>query len=214
MSEHKRKTATDTTPDTSALNRSTTEEDRIIAERYKNAHPGFFSRGAVWILSRFPGTRNRYQNWTSTKRIIIGWLLWLVLLPIIPIAVIIVWYMHDPEGFKRSPWAKVLIGLAVVWAGYFGVVATNPSQADVNGKYSPIQTVPNGEVAGKADATNTATEAAKQKVAAQTESNKSNGRYFKNCTAAFDAGVFNIKRSDASYRPALDRDSDGIACEK
>ena len=68
--------------------------------------------------------------------------------------------------------------------------------------------------AGKIDTVNTASAESKNKIASQTESKDSKGRKFVNCTAAFDAGVFNIKRSNASYEPRLDRDSDGIACEK
>lgn len=211
MSEHKTKppAKVDTT-DYSA----TTTDRRVLAEREANRNPGFFLRGANWILSRFFLTRNKYQNWTKSRRNIVGWLLWLILLPIIPIAVIVMWYVRDPEGFKKSPWAKALVALAVVWAGYFGLVATNPSQADVNGKYSPIQTAPNGEIKGKMDNVNTASEEARQKVAGQKESNDSRGRHFTNCTAAFDAGVFDIKRSNDSYQRKLDRDNDGIACEK
>ena len=76
------------------------EAKKIAVEREKNANPGFFLKAAVWILSRFPLTKNRYQNWTSGRRIMIGWLLWLVCLPIIPIVAIIIWYAKDPEGFK------------------------------------------------------------------------------------------------------------------
>jgi hypothetical protein len=54
----------------------------------------------------------------------------------------------------------------------------------------------------------------KEKIKNQATSNASNGRTFENCTEAFDAGVFNIRRSDASYQNKLDRDNDGIACEK
>ncbi len=106
------------------------------------------------------------------------------------------------------------MALVVVWSAYAGVVLTNPSQADVNGKYSPFQTAPNGEVNGKASSANTASKAAQEKVAAQSTSKASKGRRFENCTAAFEAGVFNIKRSDESYQGKLDRDNDGIACEK
>ncbi len=208
MSEHKSKKV-DTT-DYGA----TTSDARVLKERSAYDHPGFFLRGAVWIVSRFPLTRHKYQNWTTARTLIVGWLLWLIVLPIIPIVAAIIWYVRDPEGFKKSPWAKALLTLAVVWAGYAGVILTNPSQANVNGKYSPRQTQPNGEVSGKADALNTASAEAKQKVAAQKESKDSGGRKFASCTAAFEAGVFNIKRSNASYEPRLDRDSDGIACEK
>ncbi|HPR09050.1 excalibur calcium-binding domain-containing protein [Candidatus Saccharibacteria bacterium] len=211
MSEHKlkNKAKIDTT-DYSA----TTTDRRVLAERDKNAHPGFFLRGANWILSRFFLTRNKYQNWTTSRRILVGWLLWIIVLPIIPIVAMVLWYVNDPEGFKRSPWAKALIALTIAWAGYAGLVVTNPAQIDANGKYSPIQTAPNGEQVGKIDSVNTASQAAKEKIAQQSESKNSNGRKFANCTEAFDAGVFNIKRSNASYEPRLDRDSDGIACEK
>lgn len=197
--------------------KSALDEDpsKIASERQKNANPGFFLKSAVWLLSRFPWTKNRYQNWTAGRRILIGWLLWLVCLPIIPIVAIAVWWAKDPEGFKKSPWAKALIGLAVVWAGAFGVIATEPSQIDQNGKYSPVQTEPDGEQGSIADKPDSvASESSAEKVKNRTTSNNSNGRAFENCSAAFDAGVFNIKRSDPSYENKLDRDNDGIACEK
>ncbi len=37
--------------------------------------------------------------------------------------------------------------------------------------------------------------------------------YFANCTAARAAGRQNIRRGEPGYRPPLDRDNDGIACE-
>lgn len=189
---------------------------KIVAERQRNAHPGFFLRAAIWLLARFPLTRDRYQNWTSTRRIIIGWLLWLICLPIIPVVAIVIWYFHDPEGFKKSPYAKVLIGVALAWAAGFGLIASQPAQLDQNGLYSPIQTAPDGETKGSLaeKPSSVASEQSRQKVAAQKESNSPGGRQFANCTAAFEAGVFNIRRSDPSYAPALDRDSDGIACER
>lgn len=214
MSEHKTNAASKGEDSVITNLNENDENTKILAEREKNAHPGFFQRGATWILARFPLTRNRYQNWTASRRILVGWLLWLMVLPIIPIVAIILWYVHDPEGFKKSPWAKVLIGLAVLWAGYAGVVVTNPAQTDVNGKYSPVQTAPNGEATGKSTTANTASAAAKEKVASQATSNDSKGRQFSNCTEAFEAGVFNIKRSNSSYQSKLDRDGDGIACEK
>lgn len=190
-------------------------QEKIDAEREKNAEPGFFLRAATWILSRFPFTKDRYQNWTSSRRILVGWLLWIVCLPIIPAVAIAIWYFNDPEGFKQSPWAKVLIGVFVLWLGGFGVVATSQPQLDQNGLYSPVQTAPDGETkAVNTDPAAVASEAAKAQVANQATSNSSNGRTFANCTEAFEAGVFNIKRSDGSYQKKLDRDNDGIACEK
>lgn len=37
--------------------------------------------------------------------------------------------------------------------------------------------------------------------------------YYKNCTAARNAGVTPLHRGDPGYAPHLDRDNDGIACE-
>jgi hypothetical protein len=191
-------------------------EQEIKSKREQNANPGFFLRSAVWILSRFPLTRNKYQNWTPSRRVLVGWIVWIICLPIIPAVAIAVWYINDPDGFKKSPWAKALIALFVAWLGAFGVVATNPSQIDANGKYSPIQTQPNGEVSGDLlkKPSSIASEESKKKVAAQSESKSTEGRKFENCTEAFESGVFNIKRSDKSYENKLDRDDDGIACEK
>ena len=197
------------------VKKTTDEAVKIEHERARIAEGGFFHTAAVYILSRFWLTRDRYQNWTKGRRILVGWLLWLVTLPIIPIVAIIVWYLNDPEGFKKSPWAKALIALAIAWTGYAGLVVTEPSQVDVNGKYSPIQTKPNGEteVVNDTEASKV-TDNDRKKVENQAESRPSNGREFANCTAAFDAGVFNIRRSDPSYQNKLDRDNDGIACER
>ncbi|WP_198170538.1 excalibur calcium-binding domain-containing protein [Deinococcus arboris] len=37
---------------------------------------------------------------------------------------------------------------------------------------------------------------------------------FKNCTAAKAAGYWNIKKGSPAYHTRLDRDGDGLACEK
>jgi len=38
--------------------------------------------------------------------------------------------------------------------------------------------------------------------------------YYKNCTAAKAAGAAPLHRGEPGYRPALDRDGDGVACER
>lgn len=37
--------------------------------------------------------------------------------------------------------------------------------------------------------------------------------YFPNCASARAAGAAPLRRGDAGYRPGLDRDGDGVACE-
>jgi hypothetical protein len=38
--------------------------------------------------------------------------------------------------------------------------------------------------------------------------------YYANCSEARAAGAAPIRRGQPGYRPALDRDNDGIACER
>ncbi|WP_254897878.1 excalibur calcium-binding domain-containing protein [Kitasatospora sp. NA04385] len=38
--------------------------------------------------------------------------------------------------------------------------------------------------------------------------------YYKNCTEAKAAGAAPLHRGEPGYRSALDRDGDGVACEK
>lgn len=36
---------------------------------------------------------------------------------------------------------------------------------------------------------------------------------FPNCTSAWAAGVADIRKGSANYKPVMDRDDDGVACE-
>lgn len=38
--------------------------------------------------------------------------------------------------------------------------------------------------------------------------------YYKNCSAVWDAGMAPLRKGDPGYRSGLDRDGDGVACEK
>ncbi|WP_079430259.1 MULTISPECIES: excalibur calcium-binding domain-containing protein [Streptomyces] len=46
------------------------------------------------------------------------------------------------------------------------------------------------------------------------ETKESSAVYYKNCDAAKAAGAAPIRRGQPGYRDALDRDKDGIACDK
>lgn len=169
---------------------------------------------AVWILSRFPGVRYHYQEWGTTKRVIVAVLLYFVALPIVPIIVAAVWYAKDPEGFKKSPLMPVLVAVIAAWLGGFGYVANQTPITDGTPMAS-VKSTADGEISTvNTDPAATASQAAKDKIASQSKSAATNGRRFENCTAAFDAGVFDIARNNPSYERRLDRDNDGIACEK
>ncbi|PID31849.1 hypothetical protein CR970_03725 [Candidatus Saccharibacteria bacterium] len=156
---------------------------------------GFFVNTADWLLSRLPWFKTRYEQWSHAKRVIVGFLMYLIVLPVIPIAVAIAMYLRDPEGFKKGNAKYVLGAIIALWLGGFGAIAAQPATVS-----SP-------------DTTNVSSDAEKA-VRDKKQSAPTNGRQFKNCDAAFKAGVFNIPKSDPSYAKHLDGDNDGVACEK
>lgn len=172
-----------------STNRNTQQTVTTPGER-----KGIFLRGADYLLSRLPFTKHNYQNWSRTKRIVIGYLLWLIVLPVIPLAIMAIMWARDPEGFKKSPAFAILSIITVAWLGT-GLGYVN-SQVPVDST--------DGQV----------TRGAQDKVKGQASSNPTNGKEYENCTAAFNDGVFDIAKSDPSYRTKLDRDGDGIACER
>jgi hypothetical protein len=146
--------------------------------------------------------------------VVVAILLYLVALPIFPVVVAAVWYAKDPEGFKKSPLMPVLVAIIAAWLGGFGWVANQTPITD-GSPYASVKAQADGEsMVASSNPAATASEASKEKIANQTKSNATNGRQFENCTAAFDAGVFDIMRNNPSYERRLDRDNDGIACEK
>ena len=173
---------------------------------------GAMFRAANYLLSRLPWFKDRYESWTKTKRIIIGFLLYLIVLPIIPIVLAIILYIHDPEGFKKSKAFPILGALIVAQLAAFGVITqqtpkvTAPSNTKSSASVSPDKQLEASDKAAK--------ERKKNNPSSVEPSNPTKGRYFENCTAAFDAGVNDIPKSDKSYRDPLDGDKDGVACEK
>ena len=143
-------------------------------------------------------------------------LLWLIVLPVIPLTIMIIMYVRDPEGFKKSPLMPVLVAVIAAWLGGFGWIANQTPVTDGTPMASiGAKATADGETSTvNSDPAATADAASKDKIANQTTSKATNGRVFENCTEAFNAGVFDIKRSDPSYQRKLDRDNDGIACEK
>lgn len=163
-------------------------------ETVKGEERGMFLRGADYLLSRLPFTKYKYQGWSKTKRIVVGYLLWLVVLPVIPLAIMAIMWARDPQGFKKSPAFATLSAITVAWFG-LGLGYVN-SQVPVD--------ITDGQV----------TRSAQDNVRDMEQSNPTHGKYYENCTAAFNDGVFNIAQTDPSYRTVLDRDGDGKACEK
>lgn len=160
----------------------------------KGEEKGPLLAGADYLLSRLPWFKWRYQDWSKTQRIVIGYLMWLVVLPVIPLTILAIWYVRDPDGFKKSPFMPILVLVTVAWFG--GGLGFVNSQVPVD--------VQDGQV----------TKSSQEVVKDLTKSEPTKGREFANCTDAFNHKVFNIPRSDPSYQPRLDRDGDGLACER
>ncbi len=64
----------------------------------------------------------------------------------------------------------------------------------------------------KKSSSNQSTSSAKTE-SPSTESEQSSTVYYKNCTAAREAGAAPLYKGDPGYRAKLDRDKDGVACE-
>ncbi len=153
-----------------------------------------FLRGADYLLSRLPFTKYKYQQWSKVKRIVIGYVLWLIVLPVIPLAIMAIMWVRDPEGFKKSPAFAVLSIITVVWFGTgLGYVNT---QVPVDSTDSQV------------------TRGSLENVKNRTRSEPTYGRTFANCTEVFNAGIYDIEKTDPAYDPKLDRDGDGVACER
>ncbi|MDL2363165.1 MAG: excalibur calcium-binding domain-containing protein [Patescibacteria group bacterium] len=185
---------------------STTKQTTASSAPQKTGGP------VIFILSRTPGIKNNYYNWTRSRQVIVAILLYLVFLPVLPLAIGIFMYLHDPEGFKKSKALPILGAIALAQLSAFGFVASSKPNIP-SSQNSATQSSVQNDKAGDLNSSAT-TQEEKNKIKSQNTSNPTNGRQFANCTEAFKAGVFNIKRSDAAYSTSLDRDSDGIACEK
>lgn len=155
---------------------------------------GVILAGAEYWLRRLPFTKPVYRKWPQWQRIVLGYLLWLVALPLLPLFAMIAMWTMDPQGFRKNPAFYMLAAITVLWF-WLGF-------SYVNGQMLVDST--DGRV----------TNAAKSYVQGKTTSQPTNGRTFKSCTEAFNAGVFNIAKTDSSYQAILDGNGNGVACEK
>ncbi len=188
-----------------------------------NQDKGFFLNAADWLLSRLPWFRDRYDYWGHGTRIFVGFLMYLIVLPVIPIVIGVIMYVRDPEGFRSSKAFPILGVIIAAWLGAFGIIAAQPSkQNNVNNSTSGTSITNSAGTASTSkttkdssdNATANSASSAKKGVQNRDKSQPTMGRDFKNCDAAFTAGVFNIPKSDSSYADHLDGDNDGVACEK
>lgn len=75
---------------------------------------GFVLRGANYLLGRLPFTKNEFEHWSPVRRILTGYLLWLVVLPIWPLVVLIVLWMNGKVTRKGFVFSTLGL-IAILW---------------------------------------------------------------------------------------------------
>ena len=75
---------------------------------------GPFLRGSNYLLGRLPFTKNEFEHWSNARKILVGYLLWLIVLPIWPLVVLAVMLVN--RTIKRKVSTYVVLGLiATLW---------------------------------------------------------------------------------------------------
>jgi hypothetical protein len=100
-----------------------------------------------------------------------------------------------------TPAAQALVG----GGGADAALDAPPTRRATTYRRPPTTTAPRA-VAPRTTAPRTTT-------AAATTTTKSSGLYFRSCADARDAGAAPMNAGEPGYRPALDRNKDGVACE-
>lgn len=78
---------------------------------------GFVLRGANYLLERLPFTKNDYEHWAKIKRIVVGYLLWIVVLPVWPLVVAGVLMFNGKVARKGITYGLLaLVSLFWFWA--------------------------------------------------------------------------------------------------
>lgn len=75
---------------------------------------GYVLRGANYLLGKLPFTKNEFEHWSKLKRVVVGYLLWIVVLPIWPLVMIIVMWVNHAMRRKFSSYALLAL-VAVLW---------------------------------------------------------------------------------------------------
>ncbi len=149
---------------------------------------------------------------------------------------------HVSRSKKRGWGTSVALGLAGLCAGFVAGVGSSQTQdaaPQPQGFAQGASVTPAATVTATATRTATATQtmaitetatttatsvvtetavvtktaAAPAKPAPATQTRGAEAAYYATCAEAREAGVAPLRRGDAGYRSALDRDDDGVACE-
>lgn len=98
---------------------SSTQVDEVSVVHEKE---GAVLRGSNYLLAKLPFTKNEFEHWSSARKIVLGYVLWLVVIPIWPLVVIaVMWVNHT---IKKKVSTYIALGLiAALWFwGLFGLL--------------------------------------------------------------------------------------------
>lgn len=90
---------------------SSTQVDDVKVVRERE---GLVLRGANYLLGRLPFTKNEFEHWSPARRILVGYLLWLLVLPIWPLVIITVLW-GNTKLLRRGLVFMILGIVAVLW---------------------------------------------------------------------------------------------------
>lgn len=90
---------------------SSTQVDTVKVVREKE---GVFLRGSNYLLGKLPFTKNEFEHWSTAKKVVIGYLLWLVVLPIWPLVVLSVVWINGKVVSKLRTYTMLILA-AVLW---------------------------------------------------------------------------------------------------
>lgn len=85
------------------------DEVEVVSEK-----EGIFLRGSNYLLGKLPFTKNEFEHWSKLRRIVTGYALWLVVLPIWPLVVMAILWVNGKV--TRKALTFTVLGLvAVLW---------------------------------------------------------------------------------------------------
>lgn len=90
---------------------SSTQVDEITVTSEKE---GYVLSGANYVLGKLPFTKNEFEHWSKLKRITVGYLLWLIILPIWPLVTITVMWINHTMKRKVSVYLSLAL-VAILW---------------------------------------------------------------------------------------------------
>lgn len=90
---------------------SSIEADNEVIQTEK---VGAILSGSNYLLGRLPFTKNEFEHWSNTKRLLVGYVLWIVVLPIWPLVVLVVLWKNT-KLLRRGLTLTILGLIAVLW---------------------------------------------------------------------------------------------------